>query len=83
MISKNITGIYNVSIGKKVYLNKLISWLNFYNKKKISVINPPKNINFDSFYLNNKKLKNKIKLKISLIDLEKDCKIISKKYFLK
>ena len=54
LISMDITGIYNVSIGKKIYLNKLISWLNFYNKKKISVINPPKNINIDSFYLNNK-----------------------------
>ena len=83
LISKNIIGVYNVSIGKKVYINKLISWLNFYNKKKITVINPPKNINSDSFYLNNKKLRDKIKLKISLIDLEKDCKTISKNYFLK
>ena len=82
LISKDITGTYNVSIGKKVYLNKLISWLNFYNKNKISEISLPKNINNDSFYLNNKKLKDKIKLKLSLIDLEKDCKKISKNYFL-
>ena len=35
LLKKNARGIYNISIGKKVYLKKIINWLNFYNNKKI------------------------------------------------
>ena len=34
LIGKNAHGVYNVSSAKKIYLNDVIRWLNFYNKKK-------------------------------------------------
>jgi len=85
LIKKNKSGIFNVSIGKKIYLKKIIKWLNYYNPcsykiMKKSVINSKK-INRDSFFLNNKKLTNNIKIRINLKDLEKECLGISKKLF--
>ena len=38
IIKANLVGVYNVSIGQKVYLNDLISWLNKFNKKKLKKI---------------------------------------------
>ena len=29
----NLSGTYNLSLGKKVYLSELINWLNFYSKE--------------------------------------------------
>ena len=80
IIKNNLVGIYNISIGQKVYLNDLVFWLNKYNKKK------PKNIKkskkkIESFYLNNQKLMSKIKLKNSLKDLKKYCYQLSKDKF--
>ena len=40
LIKKNSFGLFNVSLGKKIYLNQLITWLNFYNSMKIKIINP-------------------------------------------
>ena len=34
---KNKTGIFNVSMGKKIYLKYLIRWLNHYNTNKIMI----------------------------------------------
>lgn len=81
LIEKESSGIFNVSIGKKVYLAKLTKWLNFYNRNQCSYIDNPTKFNIDNFYLNNKKLLKEIKIKINLKDLEKDCKQISKKFF--
>lgn len=83
LIQKNSIGLFNVSIGKKVFLNKIIDWLNFYNKKKFIISNLPKNSFDQNFYLNNSKLMQEIKLKINLTDLEKDCKRISRIFFKK
>ena len=83
LIQINAYGIYNVSLGKKVYINQMIDWLNFYNKKKISTIKPKKSFNNDVFTLNNKKLMKKIKIKNNLNDLKLECIKISKKFFLK
>ncbi|WP_440932443.1 NAD-dependent epimerase/dehydratase family protein [Candidatus Pelagibacter sp.] len=81
-IKNNSHGIYNVSMGKKVYLKKIIQWLNFYNKKKITQKKLPITINkSQNFYLNNRKLLKETKLKLSLTKLEKDCKNISKLFF--
>jgi len=85
LIKKNKSGIFNVSIGKKVYLKKIIEWLNYYNPysykiMKISEINSKK-MNRDSFFLNNKKLINNINIKINMKDLKKECLEISKKLF--
>jgi len=81
IIKNNIKGLFNVSIGEKIYLNELILWLNKHNKKKLII---KKNIYFnnDSFYLNNKKLMSKINIKNKKSELKKFCINLSKKYFL-
>ena len=80
IIKKDLRGTYNVSIGKKIYLNQIIEWLNKYNNKPLKVLkyNSTKN---DNFYLNNKKLMSKIKINNSLFELKKDCFNLSKKLF--
>ena len=83
LINKKVVGIYNVSLGKKVYLTKLVNWLNLFNKNKYKSINFPKSYKTECFYLNNDKLMKKINIKNRLIDLEKDCKSISKFFFKK
>ena len=83
LISKKIYGIYNVSIGRKVCLNDIIRWLNFYNNKKIIVKRLPKIYPQENFYLNNSKLLKILNIKLSLTKLKKDCKRISKLYFKK
>ena len=71
-------------MGKKVYLNKLVKWLNSYNKKSFNVIKSKKMINnTDNFTLNNDKLTKIISFKNSINDLEKYCREISKIYFKK
>jgi len=80
MIRKKILGTYNVSIGQKIYVNDLISWLNKYNG--LAIINNGIKLNkSDSFYLNNKKLMSKIKIKNTISELQKYCYNFSKKQF--
>ena len=85
LIKNNKFGIFNVSMGKKVFLNDLVGWLNHYNTSKIIVIDVPKlnsrQFNKDIFYLNNNKLIKTIKIKFDLNDLKKECLRISKKLF--
>ena len=83
LINKKVVGIYNVSLGQKVYLTKLVNWLNLFNKNKYKSIDIPKGYKTECFYLNNDKLMKKINIKNRLIDLEKDCKSISKFFFKK
>ena len=64
-------GTYNVSLGEKVYISEILLWLSKSNNKIFKPIN--KFINDDSFYLNNKKLLNKINIKIKKSDLKKYC----------
>ena len=82
LIKKNSFGLFNVSLGKKIYINQLITWLNFYNSKKIKTINPKNSFNNDSFTLNNKKLMHKIKIKNDVSELKNECLKISKSFFL-
>ncbi len=81
IIKKNLNGVYNLSLGQKVSLNELISWLNKNNKKKYII---KKNINYKSenFYLNNKKLMKKLNIKNSKKELKDYCLNLSKKIFL-
>ena len=79
IIKENLSGVYNVSIGQKVYLNDLINWLNISNKKKLKKVKIKKKS--DSFYLNNRKLMSKIKISNSLTDLKKYCYRLSKDKF--
>ena len=80
IITKRLTGTYNISIGQKVYLNDLIKWLSKYNKKKFK-IKSNLNLNKESFYLNNEKIMSKINIKNSLNELKKFCLIYSRKKF--
>ena len=85
LIKNNKFGIFNVSMGKKVFLNDLVGWLNHYNTSKIIVMDVPKlnsrQFNKDIFYLNNSKLIKTIKINFDLNDLKKECLRISKKLF--
>ena len=83
LLKFNAYGIYNVSLGKKIYLNELVNWLNFYNRRKITKIDIKKSFNNDNFTLNNRKLINKIKTSNSLKEFKKQCIKLSKYYFKK
>jgi len=82
LITFNAYGIYNVSLGKKVFLKKIVSWLNHHNKQKsIKYVNLNKKHQSDNFTLNNDKLMNKIKIKNTTLDLKKYCVKLSKELF--
>ena len=81
IIKKDLRGTYNVSIGRKIYLNQMIKWLNRYNKKSFKIINYSSTNKTQNFYLNNNKLMSKIKINNSLFELKKDCLDLSKKLF--
>ena len=81
LIKKDSFGVFNISLSKKIYINQLIAWLNFYNTKKIKVINPKNSFNNDSFTLNNNKLMKKIKIKNNVLELKNECLKISKIFF--
>ena len=83
LIKKNSFGTFNVSLGKKIYINQLITWLNFYNPREINIINPKNSFNNDNFTLNNKKLMHKIKIKNDVMDFKNECLKISKNFFKK
>ena len=80
VIKKNLKGLYNLSLGQKVRLNELISWLNKKNKKKY-IIKKNLNLKNENFYLNNKKLMKKLNIKNSKIELKNYCLNFSKKFF--
>ena len=82
LIKKNAHGIYNVSIGTKIYLKDIIKWLNFYNPKK-STLKTIKNNNVECFTLSNKKLLRFISIKNNQIELKRECLNLSKKFFKK
>ena len=85
LINIDAEGIFNVSIGKKVLLNKINSWLNFYNKNQSKLLKVPykknRSLNQDAFYLNNSKLLKKINIKLGLTDIRKSSIRISKIIF--
>ena len=81
LIIFNAYGIYNVSLGKKVFLRTIVSWLNLYNKKNVTYINSSKKHQSDNFTLNNDKLMKAIKIKNTPQDLKKYCIKLSKELF--
>ena len=82
LITFNAYGIYNVSLGKKILLKEIVSWLNLHNNKKnIKYVNLNKKYQSDSFTLNNDKLMNTIKIKNTTQDLKKYCVKLSKELF--
>ena len=72
-----------MSIGRKIYINQIISWLNFYNYNKIMMIKLKNSFNHDDFTLNNRKLMCKIKIKNNLHEIKSECLRISKEFFKK
>ena len=83
IIKKKVFGTYNISIGKKVYLKELNNWLlsSIKNKRKFRIIKIKNNKKKQSFYLNNSKIKKKIKIDINIAQLKKECIKLSKKIF--
>ena len=72
-------------MGKRVYLNDIVKWLNFHNKKKNKIVfkKLSKKFNKDSFILNNKKLIKKLKIKTQTQELKNYCINLSKNFFLR
>lgn len=85
IIQINIKGVFNVSLGKKVYVSEILQWLTSSSTKPLNVKNHPKNMtyNSDSFTLNNAKLKNALNISIKKKDLKIYCLNLSKKIFSK
>ena len=83
VVENKLSGKYNVSLGKKVYLREIINWLNYFNLSKYRYIKLKKSLSNESFTLSNKKLLKDINFKIIKKDLETECKKISKIFFKK
>jgi nucleoside-diphosphate-sugar epimerase len=82
ILEKKIIGTYNLSLGKKIYISEIISWLNFYSQKKNKLFKKTNNALIqakNSFTLNNEKLIKKIKYKPSKIELKNYCINLSKR----
>lgn len=76
LIKNNLTGIFNVSLGKRIYLSEIIKWLkklntNIFIKKKLNIKN--------SFTLSNRKLLSKIKVKLLKKEVKDFCINLYKK----
>ena len=81
LIKTDAYGIFNISLGKKVFLKQITQWLNFHNNKKVEFTKIKKINKSDNFTLNNDKLMNKIRVKNSVKDLKKYCIQLSKEFF--
>ena len=81
ILKKKLHGTYNVSLGQKIYIKEILSWLNKYNKNKknfIYVKKKKKVFNKYSFSLNNTKLYRAINYKPKKNELRKFCIKLSK-----
>tara|TARA_B100000780_G_scaffold237474_1_gene178568 strand:- start:846 stop:1643 length:798 start_codon:yes stop_codon:yes gene_type:complete len=77
IVKKNIYGIFNVSLGQKIFISELVYWLDKKFYKRIKFIKKQN----DSFTLSNKKLLNKIKTTITKNQVKIFCKnLIKQKY---
>ena len=70
LMNKSINGTYNLSLGKKVFIKEIINVLN--KNQKHNFIEIKKKAK-DNFFLNNKKLVKKLKIKIYKKDLLDYC----------
>ena len=70
ILKVNPKGIYNVSLGKKIYISEIIKYL---NKKRLIKFKKKQIKNKDSFYLNNQKLKKIVNIKLNKKDLLDYC----------
>ena len=81
IIKNNLRGTYNVGLGKKIYINEILKWLNYKNLNKNKFLIKKNTYPNDSFTLDNKKLMNSIKIKISKSEIKSFCKLIGKKIY--
>jgi hypothetical protein len=81
IIKNNLRGIYNVSLGKKIYIDEILKWLNYKNLNKNKLLIKKNTHYYDSFTLNNKKLINSIKIKINKSEIKNFCRIMAKKIY--
>jgi dTDP-4-dehydrorhamnose reductase len=81
IIKNNLNGTYNVSLGKKIYINEIIKWLNYKNFNKNKFFIKKRNITKDSFTLNNSKLTNLINIKLKKKEVKIFCKNMGKKIY--
>jgi dTDP-4-dehydrorhamnose reductase len=81
IIKNNLTGTYNVGLGKKIYIKEILRWLNYKNLNKNKFFIKKKLCGNDSFTLNNKKLIDLIKIKINKSEIKNFCKIMGKKIY--
>ena len=51
LIKINAVGVFNISIGKKVFLKDIVEWLTLYNVKNLTLRKIDKKKNNDSFIL--------------------------------
>ena len=85
IIKNNLYGLYNLSLGQKVYLNEINNWLASQINLELKNINLNSIRNYNkmkkdnSFTLNSTKLQKKLNIRIKKIDLKKDCIKLSKK----
>ena len=72
-----------IFLWEKSLLKRLNNWLlsSIKNKKKLKIIKLKNNEKNQSFYLNNSKIKKKIKININITQLRKECIKLSKKLF--
>lgn len=70
ILKVNPKGIYNVSLGKKIYISEIIKNL---NKKRLIKFKKKQIKKNDSFYLNNQKLKKIVNIKLTKKDLLDYC----------
>ena len=76
ILKKKLHGVYNVSLGQRIYIKEILYWLNYKNKDKKNFIYIGKKksgFNKHSFSLNNSKLSNKINYKPKKNELKKFC----------
>ena len=81
ILKKKLHGIYNVSLGQKIYLKEILSWLNKNNKNKknfIFIKEKKKEFDKHSFSLNNSKLCQAINYRPKKSELKKFCIKLSK-----
>lgn len=79
IIKKDINrGIFNLSLGQKVYIHEILKWLMYKANKKIKFTYLDKTVD-ESFTLNNSKLLKIISVKFAKKDLKSYCKMLSNK----
>jgi nucleoside-diphosphate-sugar epimerase len=85
ILKKNLKGIYNISLGKKIFIDDIVDWLTYYSDNTFKLQNlkdKKNNFNLDSFTLNNNKIKKILNISISKKNLKNYCLNLSRKLFL-